>query len=65
LTTLASRLARARFGSWACPRATSFPTLIADIVDVSTANVSLSETTQTELRGLEQDLHLQVFVTPT
>jgi len=42
-----------------------FSTLIADIVDVSTANVSLSETTHAELRGIDQDLHLQVFVTPT
>ncbi len=47
------------------PAGYEFSTLIADIVDVSTANVSLSETTQAELRGLEQDLHLQVFVTPT
>jgi hypothetical protein len=47
------------------PAGYEFSTLIADIVDLSTANVSLSETTQAELRGLEQDLHVQVFVTPT
>jgi hypothetical protein len=47
------------------PAGYEFSTLIADIVDVSTGSVALSETTQTELRGLEQDLHLQVFVTPT
>jgi hypothetical protein len=47
------------------PAGYEFSTLIADIVDVSTAKVGLSETTQAELRELEQDLHLQVFVTPT
>lgn len=47
------------------PAGYEFSTLIADIVDVSTGAVGLSETTQAELRGLEQDLHLQVFVTPT
>ena len=47
------------------PAGYEFSTLIADIVDVSTGHVDLSATTQTDLRGLEQDLHLQVFVTPT
>ena len=47
------------------PAGYEFSTLIADIVDVSTGTVALSEATQTELRGLEQDLHLQVSVTPT
>ena len=47
------------------PAGYEFSTLIADIVDVSTANVGLSEITQAELRELDQDLHLQVFVTPT
>ena len=42
-----------------------FSTLIADIVDVSNGAVALSQGTQDELRGLDQDLHLQVFVTPT
>ena len=47
------------------PAGYEFSTLIADIVDVSTANVGLSEITQAELRELDQELHLQVFVTPT
>ena len=47
------------------PAGYEFSTLVADIVDVSTGNIALSEATQEELRGLEQDLHLQVFVTPT
>jgi hypothetical protein len=47
------------------PAGYEFSTLIADIVDVSSGTVGLSQTTQDELRGLDQDLHLQVFVTPT
>jgi hypothetical protein len=47
------------------PAGYEFSTLVADIVDVSTGELSLAEATQAQLRGLEQDLHLQVFVTPT
>jgi hypothetical protein len=47
------------------PAGYEFSTLVADIVDVSSGTVALSEATQAELRGLDQDLHLQVFVTPT
>ena len=47
------------------PAGYEFSTLVADIVDVSTGTVGLSEAAQAELRGLDQDLHLQVFVTPT
>jgi hypothetical protein len=47
------------------PAGYEFSTLIADIVDVSNRTIALSEATQQELRELDQDLHLQVFVTPT
>ena len=47
------------------PAGYEFSTLVADIVDVSTGHTDLSPAAQTELRELEQDLHLQVFVTPT
>lgn len=47
------------------PAGYEFSTLIADIVDVSSGRLSLSASVQAELRGVEQDLHLQVFVTPT
>jgi alkyl hydroperoxide reductase subunit AhpF len=47
------------------PAGYEFSTLVADIVDVSNASVSLSESAQQELRALDEDLHLQVFVTPT
>lgn len=47
------------------PAGYEFSTLVADLVDVSTGRVDLSEAAEAELRGLEQDVHLQVFVTPT
>ena len=47
------------------PAGYEFSTLVADIIDVSTGRLDLSESTQEELRGLDEDLHLQVFVTPT
>jgi hypothetical protein len=47
------------------PAGYEFSTLVADLVDVSTGHLDLSQTTQNELRLLQQDLHLQVFVTPT
>ena len=47
------------------PAGYEFSTLVADLVDVSKGTPGLSETTQAELRELDQDLYLQVFVTPT
>ena len=47
------------------PAGYEFSTLIADIVDVSKNNIQLSERTQTELANLTEDVHIQVFVTPT
>jgi len=47
------------------PAGYEFSTLVADIVDISTGHTDLSAAAQTELRALDQDLHLQVFVTPT
>ena len=47
------------------PSGYEFSTLVADIVDASTGHIDLSQATQDELRELDQDLHLQVFVTPT
>jgi alkyl hydroperoxide reductase subunit AhpF len=47
------------------PAGYEFSTLIMDLVDVSTGRVELSEAGQAEVRGLDQDVHLQVFVTPT
>jgi alkyl hydroperoxide reductase subunit AhpF len=47
------------------PAGYEFSTLIADIVDVSRSNIQLSERTRTELGNLDEDVHIQVFVTPT
>jgi alkyl hydroperoxide reductase subunit AhpF len=46
------------------PAGYEFSTLIADIVDVSRGNVELSAKTQSQLAALEDDVHIQVFVTP-
>ena len=42
-----------------------FATLIQDIVDISTGRIELSEENQSKLRDLQEDVHIQVFVTPT
>ena len=42
-----------------------FSTLIQDIIDLSKGEIDLSEETQGVLRGLKDDVHIQVFVTPT
>ena len=42
-----------------------FSTLIQDILDLSTNTIELSDETKEILSGLEEDVHLQVFVTPT
>jgi hypothetical protein len=47
------------------PAGYEFSTLVADLVDLSTGHVDLSAPAQAELRELAQDVHLQVFVTPT
>lgn len=47
------------------PGGYEFSTLIQDIVDLSASTVELSEETQQVLAGLTQDVHIQVFVTPT
>lgn len=47
------------------PAGYEFSTLVADIVDLSNRRVDLSDAAQDELKSLQQDVHLQVFVTPT
>ena len=42
-----------------------FSTLIQDIIDLSKGDIQLSEETQQVLRDLQDDVHIQVFVTPT
>ncbi len=47
------------------PSGYEFTTLIEDIVDVSRGTTGLSPETKTELRRLDTDVHIQVFITPT
>lgn len=50
---------------WGIPSGYEFSTLLEDIIALSTGETSLSEKTKEALAGLEEDIHLQVFVTPT
>ncbi len=47
------------------PAGYEFSTLIEDCIDVSKATTNLSEQTREILATFNQDLHIQVFVTPT
>src|SRR6266446_8202342 len=47
------------------PTGYEFSTLIEDLIDVSKGTTNLSEKTREALATVDQDLHIQVFVTPT
>jgi glutaredoxin-like protein len=47
------------------PAGYEFSTLIEDLIDVSKGTTNLSNTTREALATVDQDLHIQVFVTPT
>lgn len=47
------------------PAGYEFSTLIEDLIDVSSGAVKLSEATRNSFKDIDQDLHIQVFVTPT
>src|SRR6266436_8154820 len=47
------------------PSGYEFSTLVEDLVDVSKGTTNLSEKTREALATVDQDLHIQVFVTPT
>ncbi len=47
------------------PSGYEFSSLIEDIVDVSKGATDLSDATKKSLAAVNQDLHIQVFVTPT
>ena len=57
--------AKGRVRFFGIPSGYEFASLIEDLIDVSTGRVHLSEQTQAVLAGLDQDVHIQVFVTPT
>lgn len=54
---------RARFAG--APAGHEFGVLIQDIVDLSQERIDLSAATKSYLEGLTEDIHLQVFTTPT
>jgi alkyl hydroperoxide reductase subunit AhpF len=47
------------------PSGYEFSTLIADIVDISKGEVSLSDETRAALGAIAEPVHIQVFSTPT
>lgn len=47
------------------PAGYEFSTLIEDLFDISAGTTNLSEKTREALKDVDQDLHIQVFVTPT
>ena len=56
-------LSRARFTG--APAGHEFGVLIQDIVDLSQGTIQLSDATKQYLESLTEDVHLQVFTTPT
>jgi len=47
------------------PGGFEFSSLVEDIVDVSRGQTDLSDEAKETVRGIDQDTHIQVFVTPT
>jgi glutaredoxin-like protein len=47
------------------PSGYEFATLVEALISISQGKTALSEKTREELRKLDEDLHVQVFVTPT
>ena len=47
------------------PSGTEFTVLLDALVSASTRESSLQQETQERLKGIEEDVHIQVFVTPT
>jgi alkyl hydroperoxide reductase subunit AhpF len=54
---------RVRF--FGVPSGYEFATLVEDLLDISTGHVDLAPETREALQGLDEDVHIQVFVTPT
>jgi len=56
-------ISRARFTG--APAGHEFGVLIQDIIDISQGSITLSDATKQYLSSLTEDIHLQVFTTPT
>ncbi len=57
--------ARGKVRFFGIPAGYEFSTLVEDLLDLSNGTTKLSEQTRTALQEIDQDLHIQVFVTPT
>lgn len=56
---------KTRVKYYGIPSGYEFSSLIEDIIDVSKGQTDLADKTKRALQGLTQDVHIQVFVTPT
>jgi glutaredoxin-like protein len=56
---------KGRIRYFGIPAGYEFATLIEDLIDASTGEVDVSETTAEALGQVDQDVRIQVFVTPT
>ena len=56
---------RGKMRFFGIPAGYEFSTLVEDLLDLSKGTTTLSEKTRTALEEVDQDLHIQVFVTPT
>ena len=57
--------AKGRVRYFGIPAGYEFSTLVEDLIDVSKGQTNLSEKTREVLSQVDQDMHIQVFVTPT
>lgn len=57
--------ARGKVRFFGIPTGYEFSTLVEDLLDLSKGTTNLSEKTRTAIKEVDQDLHVQVFVTPT
>lgn len=63
--TVITGKAKGRVRFYGIPSGYEFSSLIEDIADVSKGTTDLSAATKAELAKVNQDVHIQVFVTPT
>lgn len=63
LVTSAASDGRVRY--FGVPSGYEFASLIEDIIDVGSGTSELAAETEEALKGLQKDVHIQVFVTPT
>jgi glutaredoxin-like protein len=57
--------AKGRVNFYGIPAGYEFSTLIEDLLDLSSGEPDLQDTTLKAMESVQQDVHIQVFVTPT